>query len=250
MGISVRVIKAIADFQATLPVQRAVWGFSDIDLVPPRLMTVSSHIGGLVLGAYDGDEMVGFSLAIPGVKPGGKAYWHSHMTGMLPSHQNRGLGLQLKLKQREEAQRAGIELIEWTFDPLEIRNAYFNVEKLGVVVRCFVPNNYGITSSRLHGGLPTDRLVAEWYVDSPRVRAIVDRGERVESRAEAAIEVPAQIDQWRQNDIEKARQTQDGIRHAFQHLLGSGLGVVGYRRSAEGGSFQLGRFEDQPVAVR
>lgn len=249
MAISIRVIEALEDFQNTVPVQREVWGFSDIDLVPPRLMTVSSHIGGLVVGAYDGEQMIGFSLAIPGVKKDGKAYWHSHMTGILPSFQNQGIGRQLKLRQREEARRAGIGLIEWTFDPLEIRNSHFNIERLGVIVRRFVPNQYGITSSRLHGGLPTDRLMAEWHVSSPRAEAIVDRGETVERRPQANVAVPREIDQWRSGDVEKARQTQDRIRAEFQQLLGTGLAVVGYQRTGEGGVFELGRLEDQPVAA-
>ncbi len=237
------------DFVDTAEVQRAVWGFSETDLVPPRLMAVSTHIGGLVLGAYQGDRMIGFSLAIPGVKPGGTPYWHSHMTGILPEFQNQGIGRTIKLRQRDEARRAGIGRIEWTFDPLEIRNAHFNIERLGVVVRLFVPNQYGITSSRLHGGLPTDRLVAEWFVDSPRVQAIVDRGETVEHRSQASIEVPAEIDAWRRQDVEKARQAQQRIREQFQQLLTGGPGVVGYRRTAAGGMFEVGRFEDQPDAI-
>jgi len=249
MEVSIRVIHELEDFQDTVAVQREVWGFSDTDLVPPRLMTVSTHIGGLVLGAYEGERMIGFSLTMPGVKAGGKAYWHSHMTGIVPSRQNQGVGRRIKLKQRQEARRAGIDLVEWTFDPLEIRNSHFNVERLGVVVRRFVPNQYGITSSRLHGGLPTDRLVAEWYVNSPRVEAIVDRGETVDRRAEATVEVPSQIDPWRRQDMEKARQAQDSIRTRFQQLLASGLGVVGYRQTAAGGAFELGRFEDQPDAI-
>lgn len=241
MAVSIRVIKNLEDFQAAVEVQRAVWGFSDTDLVPPRLMTVATHIGGLVLGAYDGEKMVGFSLAIPGVKPDGGAYWHSHMTGVLPALQNQGIGRLLKLKQREEAQRAGIALIEWTFDPLEIRNSHFNLERLGVVVSHFVPNQYGITSSRLHGGLPTDRLVAEWYVNSPRVQAIVDRGEAADKVVSAEIEVPVEIDDWRRNDVERAREVQQCVRERFQQLLGSGLAVVGYRRTSAAGVFELGR---------
>lgn len=249
MAISIRVLQALEDFQKTVAVQREVWGFSDTDIVAPRLMTVAVHIGGLVLGAYHGEHMVGFSLAMPGVKKGGAAYWHSHMTGILPSFQNQGIGRQLKLKQREEARRSGIELIEWTFDPLEIRNAHFNLERLGVIVRRFIPNQYGITSSRLHGGLPTDRLMAEWHVNSPRVEAIVDRGETLERRAQASVHVPLEIDQWRSNDVEKARQAQDRIRAQFQQLLGGGLAVVGYQRASDGGRFELGNLDEQPVAV-
>jgi predicted GNAT superfamily acetyltransferase len=249
MDIPIRVLSELGDLFQTAQLQRDIWGFSDTDVVPPRLMKVATEIGGRVLGAYDGAQMIGFSLAIPGVKPSGESYWHSHMTGVLPALQNHGIGRLLKLKQREEAQKAGVDLIEWTFDPLEIRNAYFNVERLGVVVRRFVCNLYGITSSRLHGGLPTDRLVAEWYVNSPRVRAIVDGGASVAKRCEAIVEVPLQIDEWRHGDVDRARHAQDQIRSEFQRLFAGGLGVVGYQRTDRGGAFQLGRFDEQPSAI-
>ena len=96
------------------------------------------------------------------------------MLGVLPGiSQFAGVGRTLKLTQRDDALRRGIELIEWTFDPLEIKNAFFNMERLGAIVRRYVPNQYGTTSSPLHGGLPTDRCIAEWWISSPRVKAIL-----------------------------------------------------------------------------
>ena len=108
-------------------------------------------------------------MAIPGLKPGGKTYLHSHMLGVLPEYRNARVGRALKLAQRDDALSRGIDLIEWTFDPLEIKNAFFNMERLGAIVRRYVPNQYGTTSSPLHGGLPTDRCIAEWWISSPRV---------------------------------------------------------------------------------
>ena len=112
--------------------------------------------------------MIAFCLAIPGLKPDGKPYLHSHMLGVLAEYRNHGVGRQLKLQQRDDALARGIDLIEWTFDPLEIKNAYFNVERLGAIVRRYLRNQYGASSSPLHGGLPTDRLVAEWWIRKPR----------------------------------------------------------------------------------
>ncbi len=243
MSIAIRVLRGLGEFEATVEVQREVWGFSDVDLVAPRLFAVATHIGGLVLGASEGPRLVGFSLAFPGVKPGGQAYWHSHMTGVLPTYQNRGVGRLIKLEQRRQALQAGIERVEWTFDPLEIRNAHFNIARLGVTVGHYIPNQYGVTSSRLHGGLPTDRLVAEWDVGSPRVNALIDRGESVEELVEATIEVPAGIESLRQSDVERARAIQTRVREQFSEHLRAGLVVVGYQRTEAGGVFQFGRLQ-------
>ncbi len=108
---------------------------------------------------------------------------HSHMMGVLPEYQNQGIGHALKMRQKEDALARGIDLIEWTFDPLDMKNAYFNVERLGAIVRRYVRNQYGVSSSMLHGGLPTDRCVAEWWIAKDRVKAeVVER-----------IEVPPDI---------------------------------------------------------
>src|SRR5260370_14480199 len=153
--IEVRPLTAHAEFSEAVRLQQEIWGFEEIELLPLRLFVVATKVGGQAFGAFDGKRMVGFCLAIPGVKPGAKSYIHSHMLGVLPEYQNSGVGRKLKLAQREEALARGIDLIEWTFDPLEIKNAYFNTERLGAVVRRYVLNQYGTTSSHLHGGLPT-----------------------------------------------------------------------------------------------
>ena len=166
-----------------MELQKTIWGFDEIELLPVRLFVVASKVGGHAFGAYDRGRMVAFCLAIPGLKPGGPnqishGYLHSHMLGVLPAYRDQGIGRRLKLRQREDALARGIDLIEWTFDPLEIKNAYFNVERLGAIVRRYVRNQYGMTTSHLHGGLPTDRCIAEWWVKSPRVVGIV-HGEAV-----------------------------------------------------------------------
>jgi predicted GNAT superfamily acetyltransferase len=160
--IEIRQLFSLDEFKEVLYLQKTIWGFDDVELLPIRFLVVVSKVGGHVFGAYDGAEMVGFCFAIPGVKTGGRPYLHSHMLGVLPRYHNAGIGRRLKLVQRDEALSRGITLIEWTFDPLELKNAFFNVERLGAIVRRYNPNQYGVTASPLHGGLPTDRCIAEW----------------------------------------------------------------------------------------
>ena len=142
----------------------SIWG-EDI-AVPSPIFVVAHHTGGQVLGAFDGDKMVGFTLALAAIRGDGKPFLHSHMTAVLPEYHNRGVGRRLKLFQRQDALKRGIDLIEWTFDPLELKNAHFNFMRLGAVARRYIPDCYGVTESPLHAGLPTDRLVAEWWLDS------------------------------------------------------------------------------------
>jgi predicted GNAT superfamily acetyltransferase len=125
-----------------------------------------------VIGAFDRERAIGFALSVAAHR-NGELYLHSHMTAMLPEYQNRGIGRQLKLAQREDALSRGINLIEWTFDPLQLRNAHFNIARLGAIVREYLPNVYGRTSSPLHHGLPTDRLVAQWRIRDPRVEQML-----------------------------------------------------------------------------
>jgi predicted GNAT superfamily acetyltransferase len=204
-------------FLEVVQLQRTIWGFEDIDLLPVRFFVVASKIGGQVFGAYDGAKMAGFCLAIPGVKPGGKAYLHSHMLGVLPEYQNSGLGRRLKLHQKDEALTRGIDLIEWTFDPLEIKNAYFNIERLGAVVRRYSRNQYGTTSSQLTGGLPTDRCTAEWWITKPRVRGPVSEG----------IRLPADIAAIRRDDPARALALQGEMAAQFEDAFARGLTVIG-----------------------
>ena len=250
-AIEVRVLDTHEAFRATLAVQVGVWKFSDVDQIPPRILSVAKYIGGLVLGAYDGEKMIGFSFALPGGKTDGSPYWHSHMTGVLGEYQNCGIGRMLKLKQRQEALAAGVPLIEWFFDPLEIRNAHFNIERLGAIARTFLPNQYGITSSPLHGGMPTDRLVAEWRLASPRVLAIHSGPEPKPApeprRVEKTIEIPAQISHLRSSDQRKAKAIQRRVREQFQEYFRMGLAVTGYQRGGEGGHFELGRLTRHDV---
>ena len=246
VGIAIRPLTAAADFTEAVRLQKTIWGFDDIDLLPRRLFVVAGKIGGQILGAFDGKNMVGFCLTIPGLKPGRRHYLHSHMLGVLPGYQNQGVGRMLKLAQRSAALEQGIELIEWTFDPLEIKNSHFNIERLGAVVRRFLPNQYGASSSPLHAGLPTDRCVAEWNIGSRRVRGLLDEGRREPFDVKARIEVPREIDVWKRDDHARARECQSRIRTEFERLLAQGLTALGYQIGPEGGAFLLGKMEPEP----
>ena len=170
--VIVRLLSTDNEMQACVRLQQPVWQSSELEVVPHHIFIVAQRIGGQVLGAFEGSQMLGFVLAFPGVRTG-RIYLHSHMTAVLPEHQNRGIGRQLKLAQRDDALARGIDLIEWTFDPLQLRNAYFNIVRLGVIVRQYLPNVYGRTTSSLDAGLPTDRLVAQWWIREPDVRQVL-----------------------------------------------------------------------------
>jgi predicted GNAT superfamily acetyltransferase len=241
--IQVRPLTEHEQFREAVQLQQEIWGFTDIELLPVRLFVVATKVGGQAFGAYDGVRMAGFCLAIPGLKPGGGYYLHSHMLGVANAYRDKGVGRMLKLEQRKDAMARGIQLIEWTFDPLEIKNAWFNLERLGAVVRRYLPNQYGTTTSHLHGGLPTDRLVAEWRVASPRATAIVEGQPFQRPLVEARIPVPSDIAEIRIEDVARAREIQSGIGAQFKECFGCGLAVIGFERTTETGTYLLGKWE-------
>ena len=246
-SVTLRRCHSIEDFHACVALQKEVWNFTDAELVPLRMFVVADKIGGQVMGAFDGDVMVGFALSVPGTRTG-HVYLHSHMLAVRKDHRNGGLGRRLKLMQREDALARGIELIEWTFDPLEIKNAYLNVEKLGAVVCRYNINQYGITSSPLQGGLPSDRLIAEWWLKSKRVETLLATGKNPPIVIESSIEVPAQIYEWKATPEtrSKAQQVQERNREQFLRAFSHGLAVLGYECDAQSnGTFLLGHWDEK-----
>lgn len=241
--IQVRALTTHAEFAEAVRLQKEIWGFREVELLPVRLFVVATKVGGQAFGAFDGEKMIAFCLAIPGLKPGGKTYLHSHMLGVLPEYRNFGVGRMLKLAQREEALSRGIQLIEWTFDPLEIKNAYFNIERLGAIVRRYVLNQYGTTTSHLHGGLPTDRCIAEWYIARPEVESLLAGKPRQQPLVQARITVPAAIARLRQEDPKQARAIQSSVSEQFQKYFDQGLAVIGFERTEEFGAYLLGIWE-------
>jgi predicted GNAT superfamily acetyltransferase len=246
-SIELRHCHGIEDFRACVALQKEVWNFTDAELVPLRMFVVADKVGGQVMGAFDGKEMVGFALSIPGTRSG-HVYLHSHMLAVRKDHRNGGVGRRLKLMQRDDAIARGIELIEWTFDPLEIKNSYLNIEKLGAIVRRYNINQYGITSSPLQGGLPSDRLIAEWWLSSNRVAKLLKEGKNGPINREQEISVPAQIYDWKAapDTRSKAQQVQERNREKFLRAFGEGLSVLGYERDPEGnGKFLLARWDEK-----
>jgi predicted GNAT superfamily acetyltransferase len=246
-AVTIRKCEALEEMQACFALQKEVWAFSDADLVPIRLFVVANKIGGHVIGAFDGKDLVGFALAIPGMRHG-HSYLHSQMLAVRLAYRNGGLGRRLKLYQRDDALARGFELMEWTFDPLEIKNAYLNIEKLGAIARRYNVNQYGITTSPLQGGLPTDRLVAEWWMKSRRVTAVLNGGRRPDFEPRVSIAVPAEIYDWKGSAATRPRalEVQTKNREQFTSAFAEGLAVLGYERNGDGdGRFLLGSWDEE-----
>ncbi len=224
------------EFDACVRLQEETWQYSAGELFPRRAFLLAEKLGGHVLGAFDdagGDgEMVAFNVAYPGYREG-MSYLHSQMLAVRPAYRNSGVGRALKLRQRDIALLQGIALIEWTYDPLEIKNAFFNLERLGAVSRRYVRDFYGPSSSPLQGGLPTDRLYAEWWVASERVRRVL-AGTYAEGKPEFAVEVPGEIYRWKQEGDARAAAVQVRVREEMEAAFARGLVATGYVRLEDG----------------
>ncbi len=269
--IVLRACCGLEELEACVQLQIDVWGYADGDVIPRRVFLVAQKIGGQVIGAFDtelsaaspdGDasSLVGFAFSLPGIKPAADAnarpvsYLHSHMLAVREGYRNSGIGRRLKLAQRDDALLRGIRRMEWTFDPLEIKNAFLNIRKLGAIVRRYEPNFYGSSSSRLQGGLPTDRLVAEWYMDSPRVverlsasgaNPSLPGAAQANSDTLRSITVPASIYQWKTEESMRplAAEVQTRNRELLQEAFRSGFAIVDYRLESDGsGQFLLDRW--------
>jgi len=247
---AVRHLTTHDEFAQAVEIQRAVWHFEELELLPVRLFVVAVKVGGQALGVFKNNRMVGFCLALPGIRAGvlstnGTAYLHSHMLGVLPTFRDAGVGRALKLAQRDDALARGFDLIEWTFDPLELKNAHFNIERLGAVVPRYVLNQYGSTTSPLHGGLPTDRCTAQWWIRSARVEAILG-GQGAGRAADTAapvmgrVEIPADILDIKQRDPRRAREIQARVSEEFQAMLAKGWTAAGFERTRETGAYLFG----------
>jgi len=235
--ITIRHCTTVPEYDECVRVEHATWG-PEIS-VPNGMFIVAHHTGGQVFAAYDGSEMIGFTLAVVGVRKFGPhsgqtttngnytPFIHSHLTAVLNNYRNHGIGRRLKLFQREDALNRGFPLVEWTFDPLEIKNGYFNIARLGVVVRRYIPNCYGITASPLHSGIPTDRFVPEWWLDSERVHRIVDHRPLPHGKIADRISLPRNIGEIKTNDPDEAIRIQADFRARCERAFASGLVITG-----------------------
>jgi predicted GNAT superfamily acetyltransferase len=264
----IRPLSTLEECRVVASLERLVWGYADSeDVVPPPVLIVSIKRGGILLGAFDDDgEMKGFVYSMPAVKDGRLTQW-SHMLGVVPGARGDGLGLRLKLAQREHALRMGIELIEWTYDPLQTLNAHFNFARLGIVVENYEENIYGESASPLHRGTPTDRFVAEWRLTAPHVeRRIatstaplmrdssvmsavlvnpsVDGNEWLEPGALALehdgarrllVEIPARFTEMQERRPDLALAWRLATRRVFQTYLACGFRVVDFFLASDRG---------------
>jgi predicted GNAT superfamily acetyltransferase len=250
--LELRCCQGLDELGACVDLQVATWGYNDGDVIPRRMFIVAQRIGGQAIGAFDPEErMVGFAMAIPGVKSADdaahppRAYLHSHMLAVLPEYRNSGIGRKLKLYQREEALSRGIGLMEWTFDPLEVKNAFLNIHRLGVIVRSYTPDFYGVSSSRLQAGLPSDRLHAEWWMESERVRAILDGSSYAPPEILETIMVPHAVAEWKATSVSSALAIQQENRDRFLSAFARGLAVTGFQVDSEGnGIYQLAQLQE------
>ncbi len=243
-----RACETLDELGACVKMQGDVWGYEGNDIIPRRAFVVARHVGGQVIGAFDepAGQLVGFAMALPGVKTAAtgeppRPYLHSHMLAVDPAWRNEGLGQQLKRFQREEALARGLDHMEWTFDPLEVKNAFLNIHRLGAIVRRYLPDFYGVSSSRLQNGLPTDRLVAEWHLSSRRVAGVLAGDFGPLPPVEERIMIPAQMAGWKASgNVARALEVQQSIRKQFAQAFHAGLAAVNFRIGEDGsGIYEL-----------
>lgn len=236
-AVEIRECVTVEEFDACVALQREAFGLPDLELSPRRHLIVARSAGGYTLGAFDGARLVGFVLTQVAVRGGSEVIGYSHMMAVARDQQNRGVGARLKWAQRARALSEGRRFVRWTWDPVQSRNAHFNLNRLGCVVRRYAENYYGTDYSTVTGkfgeqlGLDSDRLIAEWELDSPRVEALA-RGERHEElgEPEAAVEIPPDWGSLVREDAERARAELLRVRTEFQAALARGLHCAAFRR--------------------
>jgi predicted GNAT superfamily acetyltransferase len=266
----IRPLTTLEECRQVAALERTVWGYTDgEDVVPPPVLIVSIKRGGILIGAFDdGGVMRGFVYSMPAIKDGRPTQW-SHMLAVTPEMRAAGLGARLKLAQRQAALDMGLDLIEWTYDPLQAANAHLNFARLGIVVEEYHENLYGESSSPLHSGTPTDRFVAAWNIREPHVerrvaaqRAPVVRDGSVAQapivnpsidaepwlRPGAAtlsldarrilVEIPVGFAEMLDRDRPLAQEWRLSTREIFQHYFARGYRAVDFFLAREAGRGQ------------
>lgn len=249
-NIRIRAIDAIGEMHAVEELQKEVWGIPDLDVVPLTQLVAAKEAGGVLIGAFDGDELVGFVYGFPSYERGQLAH-HSHMLAVKPAYRNFDLGRRLKLAQRDQVITQGIELISWTFDPLQSLNAHFNFNKLGVIADRYLTDFYGEDAASFLHQTGTDRLWVSWFVSRKRAPVHVDvgpvllcvgadespeRGDSISDQDQVAIEIPANVDEL---PHETALKWRAETRWAFTEALKAGYVVDSFVRAGRGGKYLL-----------
>lgn len=233
--IEIRECTALDELAECVNLQREVFDLPDVELSPVRHFVVTRNAGGFTLGAFDGDRLAGYVLSVPAFLRGEKAFY-SHMTGVRGEYQSTGIGRRLKWAQRERALELGVRFIKWTFEPVKARNGYFNLEKLGAIVTEYERNFYGTDyavspESGKQIGLQSDRLFAEWHLDSEKVRTLAAGDTWTETRSpEAEVEVRNDWSELVADDPAAALNLQLRVRADFEAAIGSGLHAAAFRR--------------------
>lgn len=252
----IRPLEGNAEYRACVALQRLTWGEGFSEEVPPAILMAAQEVGGVTSGAFDGDRLVGFVFGITGVRDGRPVHW-SDMLAVHPDYRRQGLGVQLKLHQREVLLERGVETVLWTFDPLEAGNARLNLSRLGAIARTYRRDLYGDTGSALHAGIGTDRLIAEWPIASERVRRRLAGADSSPDREEAAalppldsadrpgdaprvrVPVPADIQTLKARDPDVAREWRMKVRAGLETAFSAGYTAVEVVPMAEGRSAYL-----------
>jgi|SRR5215213_657762 len=228
-NIRIREIDKPAEMRAVEELQKEVWGIPDLDVVPLTHLVAAKEAGGVLIGAFDGDTLVGFVYGFPSFERGQLAH-HSHMLAVKPGFRNFDLGQRLKLAQRDHVKAQGIELISWTFDPLQSLNAYFNFNKLGVIADRYLPNFYGEDAASFLHQTGTDRLWVSWFIE---------RTDPIAGEDQVVIEIPSDINALMQHSPETALKWRAETRRAFTEALRAGYIVTSFVRDQKIGKYLL-----------
>ncbi|MGI9037123.1 MAG: GNAT family N-acetyltransferase [Pyrinomonadaceae bacterium] len=225
INIEIRECATLAEFHECTMLQQEVFGLPDLEVSPVRHLVVTKSAGGFILGAFDGENLIGFTLSVPAFDVG-KNFFYSHMTAVLREYQNCGIGAKLKWAQRDFSLRQNVNLIKWTFQPALARNANFNLNRLGATIKKYFPNFYGTDYPRKSAkiGLDSDRLYCEWNLNDAKVSAL-SKGENYLETGECArkIEIPNDWNWLVKSDLKKAQAEQKRIKNEFQTAFAEDL---------------------------
>lgn len=270
MTVEIRDVEGLPEYEACARMQVDVWGFTEFEVVPAGHLIAMHHYGGTCVGAFDGERMVGFVCGFPGIEHD-RVFHHSHMLAVIPEYRGRRIGESLKWTQRERVMEQGLDLINWTFDPLQAGNANLNINLLGAIARRYKVNLYGESDSPLHGGLPTDRFEAEWNLKSQRVVDALsgnlpepsgweslpraNRTRRSESGLLVCepeldldldedaflVEIPRAVTELMREDRELAHDWRQRTRVLFQEYFQKGYRVQGLHRTDDSAFYRMER---------
>ena len=246
--VTIRECVSIEDFHQCIELERSVWRDDDIDIMPIRLYMISKNCQAPTIGAFTSSgRLVGFvhtSIALMERK----VVYHSHMAAVVEELRHQDIGFRLKLSQRDHAKAAGVPLIIWTFDPLQSRNAHFNINKLGVIIRSYKVNYYGEgISSVFDPHVPSDRIIAEWWIQSSHVERVLGGTRPAVDPSNAKVEIPDNIDTIRDDSLAEHLEWRLGVRQSFQNALEKEAIARGFTRDIKAGKsyYHFGPDEDQ-----